>query len=414
MTKRIKEQPAHDWAFKPRFRRGAFGWRGSSLAVQRVREAVSEIRKVARRDPLLGAEGAVQFLARVSPALEQIDSSSGAIGAAVNRAIDALAPIISSAPADGKTRAEWLDRLWRAHADDGIPYIECLADHWGELCASRDIASEWADQLIGIVRRCWSSSSRGHFHGASAALSALYYAERYMDLLDLLELDRLRYWPYREWGAKALVAMGRKSEAIRYAESCQGADGRSIPAIASFCEDVLLSSGFAEEAYRRYALTTGQRSTYLSTFRAVCARYPERDPKSILDDLVANTPGGEGKWFAAARDAGYLDTALRLAETSPCDPRTLARAARDEAESHPAFAVGAGLAALRWMSEGFGYELTGTDIIDAARHTLRAAERIGSVGKARERILRLMEGKRPGSKNFKDALSRLGELNSGS
>lgn len=59
----------HKWVFRARFRRGAYGWR-SQPAIKRVKEAVSEIRKVARRDPLLGAEGAVLFLERVSPALE--------------------------------------------------------------------------------------------------------------------------------------------------------------------------------------------------------------------------------------------------------------------------------------------------------------------------------------------------------
>jgi len=48
----------HAWAFKPRFRRHAFGWR-SQPAVQRVKEAVTEIRKVARKDPVLAAAGEV-------------------------------------------------------------------------------------------------------------------------------------------------------------------------------------------------------------------------------------------------------------------------------------------------------------------------------------------------------------------
>ena len=49
--------------------------------------------------------------------------------------------IIASAPADAKTRATWLERLFEAHQADDIPYIESLADHWGELCASKEIAS---------------------------------------------------------------------------------------------------------------------------------------------------------------------------------------------------------------------------------------------------------------------------------
>jgi hypothetical protein len=62
---------AHRWAFTPRFRRHAFGWR-SQPAVQRVREAVAEIQKLAKKDPALADAGAVLFLEKVSPALEQV------------------------------------------------------------------------------------------------------------------------------------------------------------------------------------------------------------------------------------------------------------------------------------------------------------------------------------------------------
>ncbi len=52
------DSEVYRWEFKPRFRRHAFGWR-SQPAIQRIKEAVSEIKKVARRDPVLGGEGAV-------------------------------------------------------------------------------------------------------------------------------------------------------------------------------------------------------------------------------------------------------------------------------------------------------------------------------------------------------------------
>ena len=76
----------HKWEFKARFRRHAFGWRPQP-AITRIRHAVSEIRKVARKSPMLAAEGAIGFLERVSPAIENVDGSSGAIGAAVNKAM---------------------------------------------------------------------------------------------------------------------------------------------------------------------------------------------------------------------------------------------------------------------------------------------------------------------------------------
>jgi hypothetical protein len=49
----------HKWAFPARFRAGSYSWKASRLACQRLREAVSEIKKVAKKNPLIGAEGVV-------------------------------------------------------------------------------------------------------------------------------------------------------------------------------------------------------------------------------------------------------------------------------------------------------------------------------------------------------------------
>ena len=43
----------HKWVFRARFRRHAFGWR-SQPAIKRIKEGVSEIKKVARKDKVLG------------------------------------------------------------------------------------------------------------------------------------------------------------------------------------------------------------------------------------------------------------------------------------------------------------------------------------------------------------------------
>ena len=66
---------------------------------------MAEIKKAARKDKVLGAEGAVIFLEKVSGALEHVDSSSGTIGTAVNRAIETLVPIVAQAPASDNLRA---------------------------------------------------------------------------------------------------------------------------------------------------------------------------------------------------------------------------------------------------------------------------------------------------------------------
>lgn len=85
---------AHKWTFTARFRTNAFGWKGSRLACQRIKEAVSEIRKVARKDPLRGAEGAIKLMEKLWPALQHVDSSSGALGTAVYNAVGVLADVV--------------------------------------------------------------------------------------------------------------------------------------------------------------------------------------------------------------------------------------------------------------------------------------------------------------------------------
>jgi hypothetical protein len=380
---------AYAWKFKSRFRRNAFGWRGTQPAIERIREALAEINAVARTDRNLAAEGAVAFLERLSPALEQIDSSSGAIGTAVNRAIVDLVAIITDAPAEQRTREKWLDRLWEAHEADAIPYIETLADYWGELCGSKEVASEWADRLVGITRVALSPDPklRGYFHGTSACFSALFRAERYDEIIDTLRTEK--FWHYTQWAVKAHAARGAKAEAIRYAESCRGP---STPdgSVDRACEEILLSLGSADQAYARYGRGANRRGTYLATFRAIPKKYPHKQPAEILADLAAATPGEEGKWFAAAKEARLYDLALDLARRSPCDPRTLVRAARDFTGRQPAFAVEAGLLALHWIVEGHGYEITGRDVLDAFAHTMRAAEIDGASEETRERIRQLV------------------------
>jgi hypothetical protein len=368
---------AHKWQFTSRFRRRAFGWR-SDTPIQRIKEALAEIKVVARKEPAIAAEGAVTLLEKLSPALEQVDSSSGALGSAVNRAIDTLVPIIAKADVAQRVRQRWLERLWQALQDDDIPYIESLGAHWGELCATPELAIQWVDEFLPLVEHVWSPQSTGHgfFKGTSACLASLYAAGRHDQLLALLERAPFKWWHDRQWGVKALVAMGRKAEAMRYAEQSRGLNDPGWR-IAEVCEAVLLSSGLAEDAYRRYAIEANQGTTNLATFRAIAKKYPNVPPEQILRDLVASTPGAEGKWFAAAKDAGLFAIAIELANNSPTDPRTLARAARDFAESQPKFAVAAGIASLRWISLGHGYEITGLDVLDAYAAVMKAASMAG-------------------------------------
>ena len=390
--------PPHKWQFASRFRRNAFGWK-SDTPIQRIKEALTEIKQVARKEPILAAEGAVTLLEKLSPALEQVDSSSGAIGSAVNRAIEILVPIIAKAEVDSRTRQRWLERLWQAIEYDGIPYIESLGEYWGELCAGPELAAAWADDFVPTLESVWSAkaSGQGYFKGTRACLAALYAAGRHEQLLALLELPRFKWWPERYWGVRALLAMGQKAEALQYAEQCKGQNA-PLGAIAQTCEEILLSSGMADEAYCRYAIEANQGTTNLATFRALVKKYPHVPPTQVLRDLIASTPGGEGKWFAAAKDAGLYDLAIELVTHSPTDPRTLTRAARDFGSKQPGFAIAAGLAALRWISLGHGYDITGVDVRDAYDAVVQTAANSGmDIQLINEQIQEMATNNRPGA-----------------
>jgi hypothetical protein len=380
---------AHKWQFLTRIRPNAFSWKSSRVAVQRIKEAVGEIRSVARHDAAHAAEGAVRLIERLSPALEHVDSSSGALGSAVNGAIETLVPLIAAAPVASKVREKWLDRLFDAHEADEVPYIEILTDYWGELCVTKELASAWADRLVGITGMALSpdKSLRGHYHGTTACLDALLHAGRYAELYDLLRVEK--FWSYKRWAVKALAAEGRADEAIQLAESSRGAWTNDTD-VNLLCEGILLSLGRIEEAYRRYGLYAHRAGTYLATFRAVAKAYPSIPRAQILIDLIEGSPGDEGKWFATAKELGLYDVALKLVRESPCDPKTLTRAARDFAEREPRFAHGAGFAALRWLTLGHGYEITSIDVWGAYHSTLKAAEHLGTLSDTKTRIRHLV------------------------
>src|SRR2546423_2719297 len=309
----------HTWEFKARFRRSAFGWR-SQPAIQRVKQAVREIKKVARREPALAADGAVCLLERLSPALERVDSSSGAIGSAVNRAIDDLCPITAGAPADATTRAAWLERLWDAHEADQMPYIEVLADYWGELCASKEVASAWADRLVEITRMALSPDKtlRGHFHGTPACLSVLYRAERFAEILDILQTET--FWHYKRWAVRALAAVGETSEGIRMAEWCRGpwAPDAEVDAL---CEEFLLEAGQVDEAYRRYGLRANGGGTYLATFRNGGQEVPRQNGPRAPGQPGGHDAGRRGQMVRRRKGGGPLRRGARPCGAVPLRPQ---------------------------------------------------------------------------------------------
>ena len=218
-----------------------------------------------------------------------------------------------------------------------------------------------------------------------SCLSSLVAAGRHQELLEVLALQRFPFWHDRQFGMQALLSQSRIEEALAYAEASRGLN-QPDTAIDAACEKILLDTGRTDEAYQKYALTANGSSTGLATFRSIIKKYPGRDPKKILLEL-ATSGGDPGRWFAAAKDAEFLDLALEFANTGRTDPRTLSRASRDLLKKDARFCLEVGRLAIQRILEGYGYELTGVDVMDAYDHFMAAAQTLGIASQARADVL---------------------------
>ena len=161
---------SHPWAFRAGFRRRAFGWSGTRKAIERMSEAVAEIERMARTDPALADEGAVLLLEKLSPAVSDIDSSSGALGNAAAGGVATLAPLIAATPVPQRVREKWMARLFDAVQEDDPPYIASLGEYWcaSARCMSGGCLTPWASvrrspnagPSSATIWRCWSGSAR--------------------------------------------------------------------------------------------------------------------------------------------------------------------------------------------------------------------------------------------------------------
>ncbi len=66
-------------------------------------------------------------------------------------------------------------------------------------------------------------------------MSALFAAGRYAEILVPLDLAPYKSWHYRQWGVKALRALTKNDEALRYAEESRGMNEPDW-AISTACE----------------------------------------------------------------------------------------------------------------------------------------------------------------------------------
>lgn len=373
--------PKHSWKFKSYFRKEAYGWKGTSLASKRMREAVSEIKKVNRKDTSLAGEGVIELFSRLYPALMQIDSSSGALGTAMNKTIDSLIPILMEADWDMNTRGKWLEKLYEAIEEDGWGTFDGLRDHWGELCVFPGLAHLWADRLLPVVKEVFSSEGYSYFVGSDMCFSCLLFTERYDEIKELLELKKISFWSYNKFWAKAFLKQGKPEEALAYARQLLAEDRtkNDKPAIDEFCESVLIDMGRIEEAYTQYGLVIPSYGTYLNIYRGICKKYSSIDKRKILLDCMDRTTE-KGKWFASAKEAGFLDIALECAQRSGANPDVLFRACRDLAEKEPQFAVQVGIQGIiKLITETFYEEVFPVHVTQAYDDVEKVAKAAGKL-----------------------------------
>jgi DNA segregation ATPase FtsK/SpoIIIE-like protein len=81
-------------------------------------------------------------------------------------------------------------------------------------------------------------------------------------------------------------------------------------------------------------------------------------------------------------------------------PISPVRAARDYLDTKPEFAFGSAMAALRSLSEGWGYAVTSTDVVEAYHRAMEAASRLNKIDDVTDQILQLVEAKESASTLF--------------
>jgi tetratricopeptide (TPR) repeat protein len=335
---------AQPWSFTKRLRRGSFGWKSSRLAIERLREAKAELLAVAATDPLRAAAGCVLLCERLTPALEPIDSSSGALGTAANDTVAVVVHLLANTVAEPSIRRGWLDRLFEAFQQDTIGYLHDLGDAWGELCASDELANEWADALLGLTRTSLRDSSPGaKFVGAVPCLAALQRARRHDEIIALLH-SLPDQDPLRLYLVSALAALGRIDEALAAALPL-GRRGHEL------AERILRNSAQPERAWAQFGRLRPLQGPALAHFRALLADYPTLAPARLLHDLIDVSPGDESLWFAAAVEVGEHDLAIRMVQRAPANLAAVLRITASHQHTAPRLVHEAALHTLRWIEQ---------------------------------------------------------------
>ena len=211
--------------------------------------------------------------------------------------------------------------------DDGVQYLSPVEERWGEIAVYPELMIEYAERLRVLIRRVWvEEPPGGHIIGTAICLSCLLEAGRYGDLIELLACARMRWWHWHRFGAEALARQGEWDAAITYADGCRSPQGNDDLWIDRFCEDALIKSGRADEAYHRYGLKAATGPTYLAVYRETVKRYPERDRRQVLLDLIrrgvtAASGSPQRRMPGSLRSPSYVRETTLPSRRLSCAPR---------------------------------------------------------------------------------------------
>jgi len=382
----------HTWAFTRFFRAGVYKWNGTALASKRIKAAISEIKKVAKKDPVLAAEGALKFIEKCWVAIEYIDSSSGAIGNAVNNALYEMAEVISNVDLPSKDRLKLIERIWDCWQEEGYGYYDVLSELWPKLCKEPEIMTYWADDFLPVVRHVFSSTEPGaYFKGTEPCLACLFETGRYDEVVEILKNKERKLFNYRKYEVMVVAARGDLEGALDMLDKYLYNPYTSTYAVARLGEELLMKNGRIEEAYRRYAFKTSFHATGMATFSAIRKKYPKISPQRILNDLIDADPGNERRYFAAARKIGMIELAIEIAEKNDVEPKTLTTACKEYSKKNPELSLRFGLLALQKYADGYGYEPELTDVLKCHDMVCLAAVHAGKVDEVAEKVRLLAE-----------------------
>ncbi|MHB0981091.1 MAG: hypothetical protein ACYC5Q_13670 [Thermoleophilia bacterium] len=353
--------PKHSWTFTRHFRAHAYGWKASRLAAKRLREAVTEIRAVARKDPGLGMEGAVVLLERFVGAVCGVDDSWGILGTGFSRELGRLEPVLSALGVDADTRLSLLRRVLAAWHADEYGYLAVLPDVFPRFVAGAD---EARILVVEFERRAEAHDRRseeiqaqeaGWSYAATVERVARDAYRRMATELELgfLEPDRALelalVHDFHDGGvtlARTLLSRGRVDDARAVLEA-GAASPHSAPDPRQMWFELLAEAGEDEAAYIAGAHWLAANVS-LERFRKVCKGLPGVERPRLARDAMALTPESEkGRWFATLNTLALHEMAGEVARDHAVNPETALRAAVRYGATQPAPAFESYVAAAR-------------------------------------------------------------------